>query len=177
MFGRILPLPPGPYGESGSALVELALVVTFLFVLLLGTVELTFLLLDYNALTKSVRDAARFWGVQTLDPAMSLPELTATLGPAYGSQPLDQTLENLVRCRAVICDGTTAVYPVVTAAYCKDHDAIIYVTIEAESPHAFHAFPLVTGILGESITLRASTVLRMSSLAGSTRYSEPACKR
>jgi hypothetical protein len=121
-----------------------------------------------------VRDAARFWGVQTLDPAMALPELTATLGPAYGGETLHQALENLVRCRAAVCDGSTATQPVVTAAYCKDHDAIIYVTIEAESPHAFS---LVTGILGDSITLRASTVMRMSSLAGGTHYSESACKR
>lgn len=51
--------------QHGVALVEFALILPFLLLLSITTVELGRAIWEYNTLTKSVRDAARYLSIQT----------------------------------------------------------------------------------------------------------------
>jgi Flp pilus assembly protein TadG len=51
--------------QHGVALVEFALILPFLLILSITTVELGRAIWEYNTLTKSVRDAARYLSIQT----------------------------------------------------------------------------------------------------------------
>jgi Flp pilus assembly protein TadG len=51
--------------QKGVALVEFALILPFLLILSITTVELGRAIWEYNTLTKSVRDAARYLSIQT----------------------------------------------------------------------------------------------------------------
>lgn len=51
--------------QKGVALVEFALILPFLLLLSITTVELGRAIWEYNTLTKSVRDAARYLSIQT----------------------------------------------------------------------------------------------------------------
>ncbi|MGY6213801.1 TadE/TadG family type IV pilus assembly protein [Methylolobus aquaticus] len=165
--------------QSGSAFIELSFVVLTLFVLLVGTVELTLLLLDYNRLTKNVRDAAQFLSSQAIDPATAawLPTSTA-LGVAYGGGSLEQIVANLVHCgREAPCANPPDGQSQVTAEFCRDHDGLSYAIVQAEYPHPFTLWPeRLRTVFGESITLRASAMTRIASLAGDNRAGT-ACQR
>ena len=168
-----------PAQQSGSAFIELSFVVLTLFVLLVGTVELTLLLLDYNRLTKNVRDAAHFLSSQALDPATAvwLPTSTA-LGVAYGGGSLEQIVANLVHCGwEAPCANPADGQSQVTAELCRDHDGLSYAIVQAEYPHPFTLWPdRLRTVFGESITLRASALSRITSLAGDN-HTATACQR
>jgi hypothetical protein len=165
--------------QSGSAFIELSFVVLTLFVLLVGTVELTLLLLDYNRLSKNVRDAAQFLSSQAIAPSTAawLPTSTS-LGVAYGGESRDQIVANLVHCGwEAPCANPADGQSQVTAELCRDHDGLSYAMVQAEYPHPFTLWPeRLRPVFGESITLRASALTRITSLAGDNRVAAT-CQR
>lgn len=168
---RNLRPPHRAASESGSAFIELSFVVLTLLIVFVGTVELTFLLLDYNALTKSVRSAASFWTTQALDPTTKAlaPPSSTSLGPAYGTQTLANVIASLVRVGNASCPATE-LQPTVTPTYCRDHDGLSYVMLDVSYPHCFLLWPdRLREVFGASIMLRASAVMRVAGLAGDTR--------
>ena len=149
-----------PRLASGSAFVELALVVVFMYVLLLGAVELTFLLLDYNRLQKNVRNAASFSSVSALNPAGTLLPVTS-VAPGCQGQTLQQLVEDLLRCGECPCLPSANPAPVVDLAYCVDHDQLIYVAVDAQYSHPYSA--AMSAVLGSAATLTARTLMRIPS--------------
>jgi hypothetical protein len=152
--------------------VELSLVVLSVYALLLGTIELTSLLLDYDSLTKNVRDAAGYWSVVALDPAtaevipMTSPDLICP------DQTIEQTIGGLVGCGRCLCAGASAAVELaVTTRYCRDHDQLVYVGVEARREHPFS---LASAILGASVNLSATSLMRVTALV-SQSGSLPAC--
>lgn len=160
--------------EKGSAFVELSLVVLSVYALLLGTIDLTSLLLDYDSLTKNVRDAAGYLSVVALDPATAAVVPITSPDLLCPDQTIEQTIDGMVRCGRCLCAGAAAAAPLaVTARYCRDHDELVYVGVEAERKHTFS---LASAILGASVNLSAASLMRVTALV-SQSGSLPSCTR
>src|SRR6476620_2510251 len=79
--------------QRGVALVEFALILPFLLLLSLTAVELSRAIWQYNALTKSVRDAARYLSLQTPGTKIAQAKNLAVYGNLAGTgTPLAQGL-------------------------------------------------------------------------------------
>ena len=75
--------------QSGAALVELALVIPFLLVMSILVAEFGRAIYQYNTLTKSVRDAARYLTMQTPGTHVAEAQNLVVYGTtAAGSTPL-----------------------------------------------------------------------------------------
>lgn len=75
--------------QKGVALVEFALVLPFLILLSIITVEFGRAVWEYNTLTKSVRDAARYLSIQTPGTRITEARNLAVYGnPSGGGAPL-----------------------------------------------------------------------------------------
>jgi hypothetical protein len=59
----------------------------------------------------------------------------------------------------------------VTTRYCRDHDQLVYVGVEARREHPFS---LASAILGASVNLSATSLMRVTALV-SQSGSLPAC--
>jgi hypothetical protein len=68
--------------QSGVALVEFALILPFLLLLTFTVTEFGRAMYQYNTLTKSVRDAARYLSMQTPDSQMTPAQQVAIYGAA-----------------------------------------------------------------------------------------------
>jgi len=89
--------------QAGFATTEMVIVLPLLLLLLLGTAEFGRVLYQYEALTKSIRDAARYGSSHAL---------TAELGYIDTTHPewtaVQQDIKNLVVCGMKSCVGQTA---------------------------------------------------------------------
>ena len=61
--------------QKGQSLVEFALVVPFLLLVVVGTIEIGRAYYYYNTLSKAVREGARYMSGHTYDPALEFPNV------------------------------------------------------------------------------------------------------
>ena len=101
-----------PLRQRGAAIIEFALILPLLLVLTFITTEFGRAMYEYNALTKSTRDAARYLSVQfqsntQVDEARNLAVYGTTTA---GSQPL---VSNLATSQVTAVWGTAGTAPVI----------------------------------------------------------------
>jgi len=137
----------------------------FLFTLVFGTFELSLMLIEYNTVTKQVRDAARFWAANARDPATAkfLRPLTTPMGAAYQDRSLETVVTNMAHCGRWEACGDADLRRVYLQANFTTSPSPLrtanpYVVVELEYRHSF---ALLQTVLGEGVTLRASSVMKI----------------
>ena len=138
--------------QKGVALVEFALILPFLLLLSMITTEFGRAMYQYNTLTKSVRDAARYLSLQT--PGTKIPEARNLL--VYG---------NLAGTGTPLALGlTTSQVPDPTWQTAGTNPVINTVTVRIQGYTFNSLFPSVFGIPFGSVTFSNVTATMRSYL-------------
>lgn len=138
--------------QKGVALVEFALILPFLLLLSMITTEFGRAMYQYNTLTKSVRDAARYLSLQT--PGTKIPEARNLL--VYG---------NLAGTGTPLALGlTTSHVPDPTWQTAGTNPVINTVTVRIQGYTFNSLFPSVFGIPFGSVTFSNVTATMRSYL-------------
>jgi Flp pilus assembly protein TadG len=126
-------------GESGTALIEFAIVLPFLITILFGTIEFGLLMFNKQVLTNASREGARY-GIVARDPRYSATEIAAVVKE---------------RCAGRLITFGTDNDPVnSTATFGQD------LTVTATYDYDFLLIPGFVPGLPDTITLSAQTSMR-----------------